>query len=67
MLRIIAVLVLGAILLPAAAALAADGESPVVESLAVGQADSLYLGQINAPRVDAPIVDRFRNDNGSEQ
>jgi len=64
MLRIIAALVLGAILLPAAAALAADGDGP----MALGdQTGSVYLGQINAPQVDAPIVDQFRNDNGSEQ
>ncbi len=64
MLRIIAALVLGAILLPAVAAFAADGQGPV----ALGQADSLYLGQVNAPQVDSPIVDQIRDhDNNGER
>lgn len=66
MLRSIAALVLGAILLPAAVALAGDGESRDLGMF--GQADSLYLGQVNAPQVDPMIPDQIRDhDNGTER
>lgn len=59
MLRIIAALVLGAILLPAAAALAEGMESDAILGGQV-QTEPLYLGTVNTPQVDS-VIDQVRD------